>query len=56
MVAQVDTADLVNAIMSTQALLATDYFQMQDQGALDKLLTDVAIAYADMLRITRDQC
>ena len=53
--AQVSAADLVNATLSAQALLATDYFQLRAQDALDKLLTDTVAAYADALRITRNQ-
>jgi NodT family efflux transporter outer membrane factor (OMF) lipoprotein len=53
--AQVSAADLVNATLSAQALLATDYFLMRGQDALDKLLTDTVAAYADALRITRNQ-
>ena len=53
--AQVSAADLVNAALSAQALLATDYFEMRSQDALDKLLTDTVAAYADALRITRNQ-
>ncbi len=53
--AQVSAADLANAALSAQALLATDYFSMRSQDALDKLLTDTVAAYADALRITRNQ-
>ncbi len=53
--AQVSAADLVNATLSAQATLATDYFELRYQDALDKLLTDTVKAYADTLRITRNQ-
>ena len=53
--AQVSAADLANAPLSAQALLATDYFEMRSQDALDKLLADRVAAYADALRITRNQ-
>ncbi len=52
---QVSAADLVNATLSAQATLATDYFELRYQDALDKLLTDTVKAYADTLRITRNQ-
>ena len=53
--AQVNAADLINATLSAQALLAEDYFQLRTQDALDKLLTDTVAAYTDALRITRNQ-
>lgn len=53
--AQVSAANLVNATLSAQALLATDYFLMRGQDALDKLLTDTVATYADALRIIRNQ-
>ncbi len=53
--AQVSAADLANATLSAQALLATYYFELRYQDALDKLLTDTVAAYAETLRITRNQ-
>ena len=53
--AQVSAADLVNAALSAQATLATDYFELRYQDALQKLLQDTVKAYADTLRITRNQ-
>ena len=53
--AQVGAADLANATLSAQALLATDYFELRSQDALGKLLTDTLKAYGDTLRITRNQ-
>jgi NodT family efflux transporter outer membrane factor (OMF) lipoprotein len=53
--AQVSAADLVNATLSAQALLATDYFQLRVQDALTDLLTQTVKAYADTLRITQNQ-
>jgi NodT family efflux transporter outer membrane factor (OMF) lipoprotein len=53
--AQVSAADLVNATLSAQATLATDYFELRYQDALQKLLQDTVKAYGDTLRITRNQ-
>ncbi len=53
--AQVSAADLANATLSAQALLATDYFGLRAQDALGKLLTSTVSAYADALRITQNQ-
>ena len=53
--AQVSAADLVNATLSAQATLATDYFELRYQDALQKLLQDTVKAYADTVRITRNQ-
>ncbi len=53
--AQVSAADLANATLSAQALLATDYFELRSQDALDQLLTDTVKAYADALRITQNE-
>lgn len=53
--AQVNAADLANAALSAQASLATDYFELRSQDALAQLLTDTVKAYADALRITRNQ-
>ena len=53
--AQVSAADLVNATLSAQATLATDYFELRYQDALQKLLEETVKAYADTVRITRNQ-
>ena len=53
--AQVSAADLVNATLSAQATLATDYFELRYQDALQKLLEDTVKAYANTVRITRNQ-
>ena len=53
--AQVSAADLANATLSAQATLATDYFELRYEDALQKLLTDTVAAYADTLRITLNQ-
>jgi NodT family efflux transporter outer membrane factor (OMF) lipoprotein len=53
--AQVSAADLANAALSAQALLATDYFGLRAQDALGKLLTSTVSAYADALRIAQNQ-
>lgn len=53
--AQVSAADLANAALSAQALLATDYFGLRAQDALGKLLTSTVGAYADALRIAQNQ-
>ncbi len=53
--AQVSAADLDNAALSAQASLATDYFELRNQDALLQLYRDTVKAYADALRITRNQ-
>ncbi len=53
--AQVSAADLANATLSAQAMLATDYFELRYQDALTDLLTQTVKAYDDTLRITRNQ-
>ena len=53
--AQVSAADLANAALSAQGLLATDYFELRNQDSLAQLLRDTVKAYADALRITRNQ-
>ncbi len=53
--AQVSAADLANATLSAQAMLATDYFELRYQDALTDLLTQTVKAYADTLRITQNQ-
>ena len=53
--AQVSAADLVNATLSAQASLASDYFELRYQDALGKLLSDTVKAYTDALRITQNQ-
>ncbi len=53
--AQVSSADLINATLSAQALLAIDYFELRSQDALDELLSNTVKAYADALRITQNE-
>ena len=53
--AQVSAADLANAALSAQASLAIYYFELRNQDALAQLLSDTVKAYADALRITRNQ-
>ncbi len=53
--AQVNAADLANAALSAQGSLAIDYFELRNQDALAQLLRDTVRAYADALRITRNQ-
>ncbi len=53
--AQVSSADLTNATLTAQAMLATDYFDLRNQDSLDQLYKDTIKAYADALRITQNQ-
>ena len=53
--AQVSAADLANATLSAQTMLATDYFELRSQDALGQLLADTVKAYGDTLRITQNQ-
>ncbi|HTV42728.1 MAG TPA: efflux transporter outer membrane subunit [Candidatus Sulfotelmatobacter sp.] len=51
--AQADAADLENAKLSAQAELASDYFQLQGQDALEKLFDDTVNAYSNSLKLTQ---
>lgn len=51
--AQASAADLENTKLSMQAELALDYFQLQGQDALIKLLDETIAAYQESLRLNR---
>jgi len=51
--AQANAADLQNTKLSIQAELAVDYFQLQGQDALIKLLDETVAAYQESLRLNR---
>ena len=51
--AQADAADLENAKLSAQAELASDYFQLQGQDALEQLFDDTVNAYSNSLKLTQ---
>jgi NodT family efflux transporter outer membrane factor (OMF) lipoprotein len=53
--AQVSAADLANAKLSAQATLATDYFDLRAEDALQQLLTDTVAAYRRAMQITQNQ-
>jgi hypothetical protein len=48
-------ADLANARLSQQALLAQTYFQLRTSDALQKLLDDTVKSYGDSLKLTQNQ-
>ncbi|WP_175728533.1 efflux transporter outer membrane subunit [Burkholderia ambifaria] len=48
-------ADLANARLSQQALLAQTYFQMRTSDALQKLLDDTVKSYGESLKLTQNQ-
>ncbi len=48
-------ADLANARLSQQALLAQTYFQLRTSDALQKLLDDTVKSYAQSLNLTQNQ-
>ncbi|KWF35800.1 RND transporter [Burkholderia diffusa] len=48
-------ADLANARLSQQALLAQTYFQLRTSDALQKLLDDTVKSYGESLRLTQNQ-
>ncbi|WP_175771215.1 efflux transporter outer membrane subunit [Burkholderia ambifaria] len=48
-------ADLANARLSQQALLAQTYFQLRTSDALQKLLGDTVKSYGDSLKLTQNQ-
>jgi NodT family efflux transporter outer membrane factor (OMF) lipoprotein len=51
--AQASAADLENTKLSMQAELAVDYFQLQGQDALIKLLDETISAYQESLRLNK---
>ena len=53
--AQASAADLANARLSAQGALAGDYLQLRVADELKRLLDDSAAAFAESLRITRNQ-
>jgi NodT family efflux transporter outer membrane factor (OMF) lipoprotein len=53
--AQVSAADLANAQLSAQATLATDYFDLRAEDALEELLRETAAADRRALEITENQ-
>jgi NodT family efflux transporter outer membrane factor (OMF) lipoprotein len=53
--AQVSAADLANAKLSAQATLATDYFDLRAEDALEQLLRETAAAYRRALEIAENQ-
>jgi NodT family efflux transporter outer membrane factor (OMF) lipoprotein len=53
--AEVSAADLVNATLSAQAALATDYFDLRYEDALIVLLQQTVVAYAQALAITQNE-
>lgn len=53
--AQVAAADLANALLSAQATLATDYFELRENDSLMDLLTDVVKDYQRTADITSAQ-
>lgn len=53
--AQVGAADLVNAQLSAQATLATDYFDLRAEDALEDLLRQTVDYYQRSLEITQNQ-
>ena len=53
--AQVSAGDLATARLSTQCALASDYLQLRVADELKRLLDATAKAYAEPLRITRNQ-
>jgi NodT family efflux transporter outer membrane factor (OMF) lipoprotein len=53
--AQASAADIASARLSAQSDLATDYLELRIEDALKRLLDTTAAAYADALRITKNQ-
>ncbi len=53
--AQVSAADLANAKLSAQATLATDYFDLRAEDALEQLLRETTNAYRRALQIVTNQ-
>jgi NodT family efflux transporter outer membrane factor (OMF) lipoprotein len=53
--AQADAADLANATLSAQTLLAAYYFELREADAEKRLIDETVKGYADTLRITQIQ-
>ncbi len=53
--AQADAADIVNARLSAQGMLATAYFQLRATDAQEKLLRDTVADYQRYLTLTQNQ-
>ena len=53
--AQVSAADLANATLSMQSLLATAYFELRETDSLHDLLADTVAQYKRSLDITQNQ-
>src|SRR6185437_9294631 len=53
--AQADAADLANATLSAQVLLAANYFQLREADEEKRLIDQTAKGYADNLRIAQIQ-
>ena len=53
--AQASAADLANALLSAQALLATDYFGLRAADSLIQLLQDTVAQYQRALQIVQNQ-
>jgi NodT family efflux transporter outer membrane factor (OMF) lipoprotein len=53
--AQVSAADLANALLSAQATLAMDYFDLRAEDSLNDLLTEAVAGYQRTLDITKAQ-
>ena len=53
--AEVSAADLANALLSAQAALATDYFDLRAQDSLTQVLRDTVTAYTRALEITENE-
>lgn len=51
--AQASAADLENTRLTAQAELASDYFELQGQDALEKLFDDTVNAYSNSLKLTQ---
>ncbi|HEV2318174.1 MAG TPA: TolC family protein, partial [Verrucomicrobiae bacterium] len=51
--AQISAADLENAKLSAQAELASDYFQLQGQDALEQLFDGTVNAYSNSVKLTQ---
>jgi outer membrane protein TolC len=51
--AQADAADLANATLSAQTLVAADYFQLREADAEKRIIDETVKGYADNLRIAQ---